>query len=260
MPFTRLIESLGASDVSLIALVPVLCVVFVGEISPDRALLPLASSKLGFLPALVVVTGDFKDSLVLGCFCSLEVATNPDASVTDVLSGVTGDFTSASDVDFLGILDFEPVALEGPLVFLSFNVGNTEAVLSLLCSLCSGKSLEVPTFVLSGEALAFVVTVLALMPAAEDGLLAPLAVVCRLSAAAVTSRLEGVAWLVLWPFNPDSTACGFALFMSVVAEKSPKSEASESGFSTKGSGAFVSECAAGSGSSSATLNSTLLLF
>lgn len=229
-----------------------------GEISPGRAFPPLASSKLGFLPALVGVTGDFKDSLVLGCFCSLEVTT--EASVGDVLSGVTGDFTSASDVDRLGILDFEPVTLEEAPELWSFKVGNIETVLSLLCSLCDGKSLGLPTFVLSVEVLSFVVTFLVLLPAAEDGLLVPLVVVCQLSDVDLTPRLDGVAWLVPWPFTPDPTACDFGLCMS---EVSSKSEASESIFSlTMGSGVFVSECVfssvVGNVSRLSSLNSTLL--
>lgn len=265
MPFNRFIESLSSSGFSLTSFVPVLGVVFVGEMSPDRAFPPLASSKLCFLPTLVVVTGDFKASLVLGCFCSLEVTTDPEASVTDVLSAVTGDLTSASDGDLLGILDFEPVGLEGPLVLWSFDVGNIETVLSLPGSLCGGMSLEVPTFVLSVEALVFVVTVLALLPAAEDGVFAPLAGVCRLSAAALTPCLEGVAWLVPWLLTLDPTACDFAPYISEAAEVPSKSEASESVFSlTMGSGVFVSECVissgVGSGSRLASLSSTLLFW
>lgn len=262
IPFTRFTESMS-SDFSLIGFVTVLWVVFVGEMSPDRAFPPFASSKLGFLPVLVV-TGDFKVSLALTCFCILEVATDPEASATDVLSGVTGDFTSASDVDLLGILDFEPVALEGPLVLWSFNVGNIETVFSLLCSPCGGISLDVATFMPSVEPFAFVVTFLVLLPAAEAAVFAPLTVVCRLSAAALTPRLEGVAWLDPWPLVPDPTTGDFTLCMSEVAEVSSKVKTSESVFSlTRCAGVFVSECVVSSvvviGSCLASLSSTLLL-
>lgn len=95
---------------------------------------------------------------------------------------------------------------------------------------------------LSVEALSFVITFLALLPAAEDEVFAPLTVVCRLCDADLTPCIEGVAWLGPWPLTPDSTICDFALYISEVAELSLKSEASDSVFSlTRRSGEFVSE-------------------
>lgn len=232
--------------------VPILIVVLVEETFPDTDFPPLASSKLGFLTDLVVVVGDFNDSLVLGCFCSL-------AAETEVLSGVTGVFgcPSESDVDLLGIFDFEPVALVGLLALWSFNAGNTDNV-------CGGLSLEASTFMACVELFAFVVTFLVLLPAAEVGVFVPLVVVCRLSAAPLTPWLEGAARLVPWPLTPDSAGCDFVLYMSEDAEVSSES-VGESVFSlTKGSGVFGMVCVVSSvlvdSSSFASLDSALLLF
>lgn len=101
--------------------------------------------------------------------------------------------------------------------------------------------MEVPTFVLSVEALAFVVTVLAPLLVARDGVFAPLAVVCRLSAAVLTPGLEGVPWSVPLPPTTAPSICSLALYMSEVEEFSANSEALESVVPlTKASGVFLS--------------------
>lgn len=259
VPLTRFTVTISSSDFSFTGFVTTWLVVLVAEMSFAKAFPPLSSSKLGFLTDLLIVNIDFNVSLaVLGGFCGLEVES------TDVVFAATGDFMSASDVDLLGILDFEPDALEGLPALWSFTVAILDAVFSCLCSFRGVISLEITTFMLSVEPFVFAVTGWTLAPAAAAGVFTPLTVVCRLAAATLTARLEAAAGFDPLPLSPDPAACVLALCISEAADVS-KTDTSESVLSlTKGSGVFVSECLVSSAavlvSSLAPLSSTLLLF